>query len=492
MGWERDPYGIHELRYFSQGQPTKLVKDGNVEAYDDPPLSTVPHGPLAATGPATGSTATMQQAPVGQREALVNPDAVPTAGWYDDPTNPEQYRYWDGTGWTLDVHAVPVTLAPASPLRPDDLVAASATRSRGAGLTQETAAAGSTWDDSSALRSHQGQEPAVVATAGWYDDPSNPEQYRYWDGTGWTSHVHPPAWPDSVGAPSAQDDRSTVGVQHEPEPADVIQPGWYTDPTNPERHRYWDGTEWTSHVHPPEPLTTVDAPATAAQAQEAGPGQQDTRAQMDALPFLASRPRAAGSRRQNDGKQWYQRWWTWAAAGIVLIIIIAVANGSGNSGHKTGNASSAGATSSTTVRAATSPVQTTPPTTSPPPTSPPTTTTPVASTTASSPPTTAARPAAPPPQVLLQQSGTGNSSLPSFDARDTWQMAWSYDCTAYNSDNRASASNDSFSISINGNAGPSQSGDVSGSGTEDFRATGETQLQVVTPGCDWSIQVSQA
>jgi len=36
-GWFTDPYGIHEARWLSQGTPTKLVRDGGVEGYDDPP-----------------------------------------------------------------------------------------------------------------------------------------------------------------------------------------------------------------------------------------------------------------------------------------------------------------------------------------------------------------------------------------------------------------------------------------------------------------------
>ena len=27
--------------------------------------------------------------------------------------------------------------------------------------------------------------------AGWYDDPRGAQQYRYWDGVGWTDHVVP-------------------------------------------------------------------------------------------------------------------------------------------------------------------------------------------------------------------------------------------------------------------------------------------------------------
>jgi hypothetical protein len=36
-GWYRDPYLVHEDRWFSAGQPTKLVRDGGIENYDPPP-----------------------------------------------------------------------------------------------------------------------------------------------------------------------------------------------------------------------------------------------------------------------------------------------------------------------------------------------------------------------------------------------------------------------------------------------------------------------
>ena len=37
QGWQPDPFGLHEMRYFSVGQPTKLVRDGRVDTYDEPP-----------------------------------------------------------------------------------------------------------------------------------------------------------------------------------------------------------------------------------------------------------------------------------------------------------------------------------------------------------------------------------------------------------------------------------------------------------------------
>ena len=40
QGWFRDPFGLHEERYFSAGRPTKLVRDGQVEHFDAPPSTT--------------------------------------------------------------------------------------------------------------------------------------------------------------------------------------------------------------------------------------------------------------------------------------------------------------------------------------------------------------------------------------------------------------------------------------------------------------------
>ncbi|HVX23537.1 MAG TPA: hypothetical protein VHB02_19500 [Acidimicrobiales bacterium] len=49
-GWYKDPYGQHEDRWFSAGAPTKLVRDGQVEA-SDPPPDVPPPGPLVPADP---------------------------------------------------------------------------------------------------------------------------------------------------------------------------------------------------------------------------------------------------------------------------------------------------------------------------------------------------------------------------------------------------------------------------------------------------------
>ena len=44
-GWYQDPYGLHTDRWFSDGQPTDLVRDGKVESRDAPPSAPF-SGPL--------------------------------------------------------------------------------------------------------------------------------------------------------------------------------------------------------------------------------------------------------------------------------------------------------------------------------------------------------------------------------------------------------------------------------------------------------------
>ena len=45
QNWCIDPYGVHEARWFSQGNPTALVRDHGVESQDPPPESSFGHTP---------------------------------------------------------------------------------------------------------------------------------------------------------------------------------------------------------------------------------------------------------------------------------------------------------------------------------------------------------------------------------------------------------------------------------------------------------------
>ena len=57
-GWYRDPYEVHQDRWFSAGVATKLVRDGGGESYDPPPDRPLPEGELipAVTVDGAGDT----------------------------------------------------------------------------------------------------------------------------------------------------------------------------------------------------------------------------------------------------------------------------------------------------------------------------------------------------------------------------------------------------------------------------------------------------
>jgi hypothetical protein len=50
-GWYTDPYGRHEARWLSAGVPTRLVRDGKLESYEDPPDSPPSQGWVAVDPP---------------------------------------------------------------------------------------------------------------------------------------------------------------------------------------------------------------------------------------------------------------------------------------------------------------------------------------------------------------------------------------------------------------------------------------------------------
>lgn len=69
-GWYTDPYGLHEARWLSDGRPTKLVRDGSVESYDEPPHQ-----------PPTQAPVRLEEDPVGSDDDLLRADDAQ----HDDP-----------------------------------------------------------------------------------------------------------------------------------------------------------------------------------------------------------------------------------------------------------------------------------------------------------------------------------------------------------------------------------------------------------------------
>jgi hypothetical protein len=82
-GWQPDPFGLHEERSFTRGEPTRLVRDSGIESYEMPP----------STDPPRATTASAPQ-PV---PAPSPPDAhlgEPADGWRPDPLGRHEYRYF--------------------------------------------------------------------------------------------------------------------------------------------------------------------------------------------------------------------------------------------------------------------------------------------------------------------------------------------------------------------------------------------------------------
>ncbi len=54
-GWFKDPYELHQDRWFSDGTPTQLVRDGAVESTDPPP-GQPPRRPLISSDEDSGAS----------------------------------------------------------------------------------------------------------------------------------------------------------------------------------------------------------------------------------------------------------------------------------------------------------------------------------------------------------------------------------------------------------------------------------------------------
>ncbi len=55
-GWYVDPFELHEARWMSDGKPTSLVRDGDVESQDPPPDEGLPDQIERVAGTTSGDT----------------------------------------------------------------------------------------------------------------------------------------------------------------------------------------------------------------------------------------------------------------------------------------------------------------------------------------------------------------------------------------------------------------------------------------------------
>ncbi|MET4144430.1 DUF2510 domain-containing protein [Arthrobacter sp. UYCo732] len=132
------------------------------------------------------------------------PDEPTSKGWIQDPNNPECVIYWNTAMWSKRMRSRDMVIHLLNELDEDlpeawDLKAASNTR---------------------VLELFSNTSARSWGEAGWYIDPQHSlgdRRVRYWDGR-WTEHV----------AADAE--------------------GWYDDPIDHGNIRYWHGDGWTEHV----------------------------------------------------------------------------------------------------------------------------------------------------------------------------------------------------------------------------------------------------
>lgn len=67
----------------------------------------------------------------------------------------------------------------------------------------------------------------MTSPAGWYPDPDEPGRQRWWDGELWSEHR-----------------RRAPRVQYRPHDPTRPDPGWYPAPGEPGMLRFWEGTYW--------------------------------------------------------------------------------------------------------------------------------------------------------------------------------------------------------------------------------------------------------
>lgn len=216
------------------------------------------------------------------------------------------------------------------------------------------------------------------------------------------------------------------------------EPGWYPDPEDPSKERYWFGDTWSPSMTRPRPVAPppLATPAAGWGRPPRPPGRQVGRVTRVVIGLFVGV--------------------------IAIIVVVAVANNS----DKVSNGSFLTAPTDATLP------------------SPVTTATPAATT----PRVTTARTAAtvPAARTLLSVSGIGEKTTDPFTAPGPWHISYSYNCS-----NFGQAGN--FAVEVNGgdgftDRGPDTSG-MSGHDTNYEPAGGTYSLQILSE-CSWHLAVT--
>lgn len=170
------------------------------------------------------------------------------------------------------------------------------------------------------------------------------------------------------------------------------------------------------------------------------------------IPMSVTAPHPAPEPAATPAKK--RRRWPWIIGGlVVLIVIIATTTSHGGSSAP---GTSSGATSPAATHA------------------------PVAPAPATSAPAPAAAPAT--PIVLYSKTGTGTGSTPTFTTSADWQVAYTYDCTAFGQSGNFMVNSDDYQLVIN------QLGNK-GADTQYVHGDPGAHSLSIDSECAWTIQV---
>ncbi len=140
--------------------------------------------------------------------------------------------------------------------------------------------------------------------AGWYPDPYEVSEMRWWDGQSWTESVHPPTAPAASPAAPAMPAQSEQAVQVEQavQAEQAVQPEPAAQPEETSQARQAVYTEQpataVSSEQPAVQQPAVQQPEQATQQAQQQPAQQEPAASHSAAPLLA--PPQPGSLLPNE------------------------------------------------------------------------------------------------------------------------------------------------------------------------------------------------
>ena len=117
------------------------------------------------------------------------------------------------------------------------------------------------WDQLPPMDPVQGVMRTRGPLEGWYADPWNVNQLRWWDGCQWTGYTSPGSVSPSDTVLSSRDssldrDRSTDSLDPTLQGPRAAE-GWYPDPAETDEPRWWNGYEWLAQAINASPVERV-------------------------------------------------------------------------------------------------------------------------------------------------------------------------------------------------------------------------------------------